>query len=138
MDKIINKILFYTKMVFLLVAFTLTLYILFIRMDTYELSALSIFPLFIPLLLLLIIFVFSLFLNVGRDSIFYNIVCVLVLLSIIIIDYRTVFDSNIISKTNINLYFFDLATSKIKVMLYITLISNILLIIYEKKNKIHS
>ena len=138
MDKIINKILFGTKIICLLVAFTITLYILLIRMDTYELSVLSIIPLFIPMLLLLITFVFSLFLNIGKNNIFFNIACVLVLLAIIVIDYRVLFDHNIISKTNINLYFFDLASNKIKVMLYLSFISNILLMIYEKKNKIHS
>ena len=138
MDKIINKILFGTKIICLLVAFTITLYILLIRMDTYGLSVLSIIPLFIPMLLLLITFVFSLFLNIGKNNIFFNIACVLVLLAIIVIDYRVLFDHNIISKTNINLYFFDLASNKIKVMLYLSFISNILLMIYEKKNKIHS
>lgn len=138
MDKLINKILFYTKVIFLLIAFVITLYILLIRMDTYSYSVFSILPLFIPLLLVLIIFVFSFFLNVGNDNMFFNIIGVLMLLAIIIIDYRTVFDSNIISKTKINLYFFDIQTSKIKIMLYLTFISNILLIILEKKKKIHS
>jgi FtsH-binding integral membrane protein len=107
-------------------------------MDTNDLSALSIFPLFIPLLLVLIVFVFSFFLNIGNDNIFFNIVGVLVLLAIILIDCRTIFDNNIISNTKINLNFFDIQTSKIKIMLYLTFISNILLMIYEKKNKIHS
>ena len=103
MDKIINKGLFLMKILILLVAFTVTLYILFIRMDIYELSALSLFPIFIPSLLLLIIFIFG-----------------------------------IISNTKINLHYFDLFINKIEIMLYLTFISNILLIIYEKKKKIHS
>ncbi len=138
MDKVINKILFYIKIIFLLIAFTITLYILFMKMDTYELSILSILPMFIPLLLLLIVFIFSLFLNVGKDNTFFNIVGVLVLLAIIIIDYRTLFDNNIISKTKLNFIFFDTLVIKMKIMLYLTFISNILLIIYEKKKKIHS
>ncbi len=138
MVKIINKILFYSKIVFLLIAFVITLYILLIRMDTYGLSPLSIFPLFIPLLLVLIAFVFSFFLGIGNDNLFYNLACVLVLLAIIVIDYRVVFDNNIISKTTVNLNFFDLHTTKIKIMLYLTTVSNILLMIYEKKYKIHS
>ena len=138
MDKLINKILFYSKIVLLLIAFTLTLYILFIKVDLYELSITSILPLFIPLLLVLIVFVFSFFLNITKDNAFFNIACILVLIAIIIVDYRTIFDNNIISKTKINIYFFDLATNKIKIMLYLTFISNILLIIYEKKKKIHS
>ncbi len=138
MDKVINKILFYIKIIFLLIAFTITLYILFMKMDTYELSILSILPMFIPLLLLLIVFIFSLFLNVGKDNTFFNIVGVLVLLAIIIIDYRTLFDNNIISKTKLNFIFFDTLVIKMKIMLYLTFISNILLIIYEQKKKIHS
>ena len=138
MDKIINRILFYGKIILLLITFSITLYILLIRMDTNNLSAWTIFPLFIPLLLVLIAFIFGLFLNIGRDNLFFNIVCLLVLLAIIIIDYRTIFDNNIISVTKININYFDMYTNKIKIMLYLMLISNILLVIYEKKNKIHS
>lgn len=138
MNKVINKILFYAKIVFLLIAFVITLYILLMRMDMLDLNVLSIFPLFIPLLLVLIVFVFSLFLNIGKDNTFFNIVCLLVLLAIIIIDYRTVFDNNIISNTKINIRFFEMTSNKIMIMLYLTFISNILLAIYEKKNKIHS
>ena len=138
MDKIINKGLFLMKILILLVAFTVTLYILFIRMDIYELSALSLFPIFIPSLLLLIIFIFGLFLNIGKNNMFFNVICITVLLSILVIDYRTLFDTNIISNTKINLHYFDLFINKIEIMLYLTFISNILLIIYEKKKKIHS
>jgi hypothetical protein len=138
MDKIFNRILFYTKIIFLLIAFTITLYILFMKMDTYELGITSILPISIPLLLVLIVFVFSFFFNIGKENMFFNIVCVLVLLAIIIIDYRTLFDNNIISKTKLNFNFFNISETKIKIMLYLTFISNILLIIYEKKNKIHS
>ena len=138
MTKLINKILFYTKVVFLLIAFAITLYILLMRMDINELSVFSIFPLFIPLLLVLIVFVFSFFLNIGNDNIFFNLTCVLVLLSIIIIDYRTIFDSNIISSVKININFFERQINKIQIMLYLIFISNILLVIYNKKNKIHS
>ena len=138
MDKVINKILFYIKIIFLLIAFTITLYISFMKIDTYELSILSMLPIFIPLLLVSIVFIFSLFLNIGKNNTFFNIVGVLVLLAIIIIDYRTLFDNNIISKTKLNFIFFDSLVLKMKIMLYLTFISNILLIIYEKKKKIHS
>lgn len=138
MIKIVNKILFYTKIILLLIAFTVTLYISFMKIDTYNHSILSIIPIFIPLLLVLIVFIFSLFLNIGKDSIFFNIVCVLVLLSIVIIDYRAIFDTNLIPKTKINYQFFDISINRMKIMLYLTFISNILLIFYEKKKKIHS
>ena len=138
MEKLINKMLFGLKIILLLITFTVTLYILLIRMDSNNLSIFSVLPLFIPLFLVLIVFIFSFFLNVGKDNMIFNIVCVLVLLAIIILDYRTIFDSNIITNTKINLNFFDIQTNKIKIMLYLVFISNILLFIYEKKNKIHS
>ena len=138
MNKIINKTLFYIKIMLIVIAFSITLYILLMRMDINGLSTWSIFPLFIPLLLVLIVFVFSFFLNITKDNIFFNLVCVLVLLAIIIIDCRTIFDHNIISAYKINLNYFDLQISNIKIMLYLTFISNILLMIYEKNEKIHS
>lgn len=138
MDKIINKVLFYTKIIFLLIIFTITLYILFMKIDSYNLSIIAIFPLFIPLFLVLIVFVFSFFLNVGNNNIFFNVACVVMLLSIILVDYRTIFDDNIISKSKFNFQYFDLSTLKMQIMLYLAFISNVLLIIGEKKKKIHS
>lgn len=138
MDKLINQVLFYMKIIFLLIAFTMTLYILFVKMDLYGLSIFSMLPLFIPLLLVLVMFVFSFFLNLGKNNMFFNVICILVLVSIILIDYRTLFDNNILSKTKINAYYFDLSTNRMKIMLYLTFISNVLLIIYDKKKKIHS
>ena len=140
MINLINKILSYAKIILLLIAFTVTLYILFLRMDYSELSILLLFPLFFPLLLVLTIFVFSYFLNKGNDNIFYNIACVLVLIAIIVVDYRTIFDKNIISIYNINVTYFNSLTLKIEVMLYLTFIGNLMLILKEKKEikKIHS
>ncbi len=140
MIKLINKILFYTKVIFLLIAFIITLYILLMRMDINNSSILSIIPLFIPLFGVLCVFVLSFFLNKGDNNLLFNIGCVLVLLAIIIIDYRTLFDNNIISITKINLNYFDGQTMRIKIILYLTIIGNIMLIIKEKKDfkKIHS
>ena len=138
MNKALSQVFFYSKLLLLLIAFSITLYILLIRMDISELSAWSIFPLFVPLFLLLIVFVFGLFLNIGRDNTFFNMVCVLVLTAIVVIDFRTIFDTNIISQEKIHLDFFNMYVNKIEIMLYLTLISNILLIIYDKKEKMHS
>lgn len=140
MIKLINKILFYTKVVFLLIAFIITLYILLMRMDIDNSNLLSVLPLFIPLFGVLTVFVFSFFLNKGNDNLIYNISCVMVLLSIIVIDYRTLFDNNIISITKINLNYFDGQTMRIKLILYLTIIGNLMLIIkeFKEKTKIHS
>lgn len=140
MVKLINRILFYTKVVFLLIAFIITLYILLMRMDYNDSNALSIMPLFIPLFGVLSVFVFSFFLNKGDNNLLFNIGCVLVLLAIIIIDYRTMFDKNIISISEIKFNYFDSQSMRIKIMLYLTFVGNLMLIIKEmkEKKKIHS
>ena len=137
MNNIVNKLLFYAKVIFLLIAFIVTLYILFMKMDIEGNSILSIIQLFIPLLLVLIVFVFSFFLNYGNDSMFFNVGCVLVLIAIIVIDYRTIFDKNIVSQYKLNINYFDSQVMYIKIMLYLTFIGNLMLIFKEKK-KIHS
>ena len=137
MNNIVNKLLFYAKVIFLLIAFIVILFILFMKMDIEGNSILSIIQLFIPLLLVLIVFVFSFFLNYGNDSMFFNVGCVLVLIAIIVIDYRTIFDKNIVSQYKLNINYFDSQVMYIKIMLYLTFIGNLMLIFKEKK-KIHS
>ena len=137
MVKLINSILFYIKVIFLLIAFIITFYILLMRMDINKSNILSVLPEFIPLLGVLTAFVFSFFLNKGNDNLLFNIGCVLVLLAIIIIDYRTLFDRNVISLYKINLNYFNGQVIRIKLILYLTIISNLMLIIKEKV-KIHS
>ena len=140
MIKLFNRILFYTKVIFLLISFVVTFYILLMKMDYNNSGILSTMPVFIPLFCVLIVFVFSFFLNKGDSNLIFNISCVLVLLAIIIIDYRTLFDKNIISITEIKFNYFDIETSKIKLMLYLTFVGNLMLIIKEFKEnkKIHS
>ena len=136
MNKLINKVLFYSKIIFLLISFVLTLYILFMKMDVSGNSILSVIPLFIPLFAVLTIFVFSFFLNIGNDNTFFNIGCVLVLFAIIVIDYRTLFDNNIISPYKIKVNYFDTQVIRIKIMLYLTFIGNLMLIYKERKEKV--
>ncbi len=141
MNKIINKILFYVKVIFLLIAFVVTLYIMLMKNDINGSSMLSLISLFIPLLAVLTVFVFSLFLNNGNDNMFFNICCVLVLIAIIIIDYRTIFDKNIVSQYKLNIIYFDGQIMHIKIMLYLIFIGNLMLVFKEKKEKkikIHS
>ena len=135
MNKIINKILFYVKVIFLLIAFVVTLYIMLMKNDINGSSMLSLISLFIPLLAVLTVFVFSLFLNNGNDNMFFNICCVLVLIAIIIIDYRTIFDKNIVSQYKLNIIYFDGQIMHIKIMLYLIFIGNLMLVFKEKKEK---
>ena len=139
MINLINKILFYTKVVLFLVAFSFVLYITLIKMDYSSSNLLVVLPMFVPFFLLLILIVFGFFLNVGNNNFLYNLSSCLAFLSMIIISIRTIFDQNIIPypfKMNIN--FFTFQEVRIKILLYLILIGDICLIYQDKKVKIHS
>ena len=55
MIETISKLLFYLKIFLLLIAFSLALYISFMKMDFMSSNILAILPFFIPFLLLLIL-----------------------------------------------------------------------------------
>ena len=93
--KTINKVFFYLKIFLLLIAFSFSLYISFMRMDFMSSSILSVLPTFIPFLVLLIIFVITMFNNKG-NKLYYNVASTMAFIAIIIITFRTIFDKNII------------------------------------------
>ncbi len=142
MSRFINRIFLYSKIFLLLIAFIITFYISLLKMDFYSESVLSSLLIFLPFLLVSIILVFSLFFNKGNNNAFANIVFILVLLAIIIIDYRTLFDKNIVPNfgTEYNFSYFNSQLIKIKVMLYLAILGNLFLLYWENKknNKIHS
>ncbi len=135
--KIINKVLFYVKVVFLLVAFSLALYIGMINMDSFNEILLVLIIRVLPYLLLLILFVVTFFFNY-ENNILCNGSSLLAFIACIIIYLRTIFDKNIIDLEPVNKLYYDGFEGKIQILLYLILISNILLIYYNKKNKIHS
>ena len=142
MSKFINRFFFYSKIFLLLIAFVVTIYILLLKVDFYNESIMVLLRMFLPLLLVLTSFVVSFFFNRGNDNLFFNIACFLVLIAIIIIDYRTLLDTNIIPDygTKYNFLYFNSNIIRIKIMLYLTFMGNLLLLFNEKKknNKIHS
>lgn len=135
--KTINKIFFYLKIFLLLIAFSFSLYISFMRMDFMSSSMLSVLPTFIPFLVLLIIFVITMFNNKG-NKLYYNVASTLAFTAIIIITFRTIFDKNIIAyPASINLNFYNTQESKLKILLYLMIIGNIMLLYYQKKRTIN-
>ena len=140
MCDLINKILFYIKVFLLILAFSFASYICFIKMDTMSSNLLAILPIFIPFLTLVILFVFNMFYDKGNKNLGYNICCTLAFLAIIIVSLRTIFDQNIITYPSIvNLSYFNLYEVRIKVLLYLLILGNIMVLYQEKKNnKIHS
>lgn len=137
MSKFINRFFFYSKIVLLLISFITTIYIFLLKRDFYNEEITSLIEIFIPLLLVLICFVVSFFFNKGNDNLFFNITCFFVLLAIIIINYRTLFDKNIVSNygTKYNFSYFSVQIIKMKIMLYLTFLGNLFLLYHEKRKK---
>ena len=133
----INKALFYAKIILLLVVFSITLYILFLMQSYYGNQIETIISVFIPLFLLLIIFVVSFFFQEGNNNTLFNVSCFLSFLAMCIIDFRTIFDTNMViwAKYNINLCFFENQILQIKILCYLMFLGNLLLIFKEKYNK---
>lgn len=137
MLKFINKVFFYLKIIFLLIAFSFALYIAFMKMDFTSSNMLTILPVFIPFFILLILFVFDLFLDWKDYNLYCNAVSTLSFITITIITLRTVFDKNIVASSSlINFGFYDMQEGIIKALLYLMIIGNIGLLIYQKRKKV--
>ena len=137
MINLINKVLFYGKTILHIIVFCLTLYILLRMYDYYNDGVMNIMMLFLPMLLVLIVFVISFFFDEGNKNTFFNIANFIALLSIAIICLRTLFDKNMIMgiKENINYYYFQNQIIQIKILSYLIFIGNSLLIYQEKNSK---
>ena len=133
-----NKVLFYFKVILLLLVFTLTLYIMLAMNSYYHHQILDIILIFIPMLMVLIIFVVSFFFKEGDDNTIFNVGCLLALIAILIIDYRTIYDKNMVMwlKGNLNFYYFQNHMMQIKMLSYCIFVGNILLINKTKHENI--
>ena len=136
MIKIWNKILYYTKTIILLICFSLVLYIAFSINSYYGYGLWYLFRIFMPLLLVLIVFVVSFFFNSGQDETIFNLGCVLALIAISIIALRSILDTNMVVwiRGKMNFYFFENQLLQIKILCYLMFLGN-LLIIYKEKRK---
>jgi len=137
MLNIVNKILFYGKIVFLLIVFTITLFISF-RMQEYLGNQMwEIIRICIPLILTLSVFVVSFFFKEGNNHTLFNVACLVAFIAIIIIDFRTLLDRNMLlwMKGNTNFYYFQNQVLQIKILCYLIFFGNALLIYKEKLNK---
>lgn len=134
MIEMINKVMFYFKLILLLLVFTLTLYILFSMYDYYKTGFWNLILISLPLLLSLIMFVLSFFFKVGDDKTLFNVGCILALIAILIIDYRSIFDKNMVLwvKGKINFYYFQNQITQIKILCYSIFIGNLVLF-YQKR-----
>ena len=132
---LINKFLFYVKVILLLLVFTLILYILLSMNDYYGNQIINLVLICLPLLMVLIIFVISYFFKEGDNNTFFNVGCLLSLIAILVVCIRTIFDKNMVlwMRGNLNFYYFQNQMTQIKILSYCIFIGNLLLIYEDKK-----
>ncbi len=137
MLELINKILFYLKVILLLIVFTLSLYIMLSMHAYYHSGIKDLLLVCIPLFLVLVIFVVSFFFKEGDTNTFFNVSCLLALIAILIIDYRTIFDKNMLLwiRGNLNFYYYQNQMTQIKILSYGIFIGNLALIIQDKMQR---
>lgn len=151
MINIINKMFSFLKVILLLAAFMITLYItmyMYYNLEKQPLGSdfMEFFANLLPYIILLVLFVINFVLRQKsvNNSIFYNLTCVIVFGAIIFMGYRALFDENMVlwHKTDyhINFEYFADQLSQIKVMVYGLIGANVLLMIEgflskEKKEK---
>lgn len=150
MINIINKLFMFLKILLLIVAFGLTLYIILymyysLGKQPFGNDLLDFVQNLIPFVLLLILYMLNIALKqkTVNDNIFYNITCFLVTVTILFIGYRAMCDQNMIlwHKTDyhINFDYYADQLFQIKAMLYGLVIANGFLIgehLLSKKKKV--
>lgn len=137
MKKMLNNIFYILKYILYFISLGMTFYIIlgmYSRLDKNYLYCVNVF---IPFVLLLIMFCINFIKNqkVAIDNVFYNITCVLVFITIILISFRSVFDKNMILNEimgyHINFYYFSDFIIFMEIMLYGLLFGNIFLVLSD-------
>lgn len=142
MVKILNKLFYILKNIFLPILLIATIYILscmFHRLEKEIFGAnfMEFLNVIAPYLLLLILIIVNIFFNHQnvKNNMFYNLTSLLVMLTIFIFCYRALFDQSMVLwykyDYHINFNYFSDQIASIKVMLYGLSIANILLIIHS-------
>ncbi len=137
MLKLLNKILFYSKIIILIIDFIMTLYITLMMNSIYKDNFINLIRINLPFFLILIILVVSFFFKKGEDNIFFNITSFLALTTILIIDIRTIYDQNMVMwiKNSINFYYFRNQIKVIKILGYTIFLGNILIFCFDNNEK---
>jgi len=140
--KIVNKILLITKFILLILTFVGTMYLLFNMYQKLDKNIdLNFILIIIPFIILLILFFinFSFKMSDVLDNIFYNSATTLSLLSIVYLIYRVMNDKNMLyfykDGYNLNFTYFDEQINYIKIVLYLMIIINVILMVINYLNK---
>ena len=143
MKTIINRLLITIKFLLLIITFIGVMYLLFNMYQKLDKNIdLNFLLIMIPFIILLILFFVNLTFKMQDvlDNMFYNSGCTLSLLSIVYLIYRTMCDKNMLyyyKDGNLNFTYFDEQINYIKIVLYLMIIINIILIVinYISKKK---
>lgn len=138
MKKILNNMFFVMKFFLLIVAFGLSLYIVFSMYSRVEKSIVSSIGIFLPYLLLLVIFSINITLKqkIINSNLFYNLTCCLVFGCVCLVSIRSILDENMVLNKimgyNINFAYFSDFIVFMKIMMYGLFVSNIIFLITNK------
>lgn len=141
MKTIINRLLITIKFLLLIITFIGVMYLLFNMYQKLDKNIdLNFLLIMIPFIILLILFFVNLTFKMQDvlDNMFYNSGCTLSLLSIVYLIYRTMCDKNMLyyyKDGNLNFTYFDEQINYIKIVLYLMIIINIILIVINYLSK---
>lgn len=138
MEKIINGFFSILKFLLLLVCFMVTFYIIMNMYQRLEKNIIECIPTMLPYVILLFLFILNFIFKQKsvNNCMFYNISCCFAFTVILFAAYRSIFDSSMVMILklgyHINFNYFADVIAPMKVMLYLLIISNILLILIGK------
>lgn len=145
MKRVLNIILSILKIILLFVSFVLTFYIVMAMYQRLEKDIIKSLDIFIPYVVLLLMLLLNHVLKQKyvTSNTFYNITCCLVFSLFIFVDYRTIYDNNMLlslkNSYNMSFYYFSDMVICFKALLYMLIGSNFCLIIagsFAKKEKV--
>lgn len=141
MIKMINGLLYGLKYLLLIVSFALGSYIVLYMYQRLDKPLLDSIFIALPFLLLFILFAINMLCNQKRitSNLFYNLTCCFVFAVILFIEYRTLFDTNMIANSrlgyNINFNYFADNINAIKVMIIGLIVGNLLFMLPNSDDK---
>lgn len=131
MEHLLNRLFYYLKFVLFITAFVGTLYVIYYMYLRLGKGILSMFPVFLPYLVLFILFLVNIFLHQKQvtHQMFYNITCSFVLGVITYVAGRAIFDTSMINRGlstyHISFDYFANFVYAMKLMLYGLSIANL-------------
>ncbi len=141
MIKMINGLFYGLKYLLLVLSFALGSYIVLYMYQRLGKSLINSIFLALPFLILFVLFAINMLANQKRvtTNLFYNLTCCLVFLVILFIEYRAIFDTNMIANSklgyNINFNYFADNINAIKVMIIGLIVSNLLFMLPNSDDK---